>query len=139
MSGFSLHPRLAADTFPLTEFPLCHVRLMNDATYPWLILVPARPELAEIIDLDVAQQSVLISEIDAAARSLRQVTGCDKLNVAALGNEVRQLHIHVIARFVGDPAWPKPVWGAVPARPYEIKAKDTLIRLLEDAFAAASA
>ncbi|MDQ0325163.1 diadenosine tetraphosphate (Ap4A) HIT family hydrolase [Rhodopseudomonas julia] len=139
MSGFSLHPRLAADTFPITAFPLCHVRLMNDATYPWLILVPARPELAEIIDLDAAQQNILTSEIDAAARALKQVTGCDKLNVAALGNEVRQLHIHVIARFVGDPAWPKPVWGAVPARPYAPDARDQIIRRLQDAFTAISA
>ncbi|MCS0503077.1 HIT domain-containing protein [Ancylobacter mangrovi] len=109
--AFLLDPRLEAHSFPVTDLSLCTVRLMDDARFPWLILVPRRPELVELIDLDPSDRATLSAEIDAASRALKAVTNCHKLNVAALGNMVRQLHVHVIARFEGDPAWPGPVWG----------------------------
>jgi len=117
IESFVLDPRLAADTVSLGDLPLCRVLLMNDRTYPWLILVPRRAGLAEIIDLQAAGRAVLTEEIAAASAALRAATGCHKLNVAALGNMVRQLHVHVIARFEGDAAWPGPVWGKVPPVP----------------------
>jgi diadenosine tetraphosphate (Ap4A) HIT family hydrolase len=117
-SHYELHPQLAADTHPLATLALCDLRLMDDANYPWLVLVPRLPSARELIDLDPAQRRQLSDEIDAASRLLRDVFRPFKLNVAALGNLVPQLHVHVIARFEGDPAWPAPVWGRVAARPY---------------------
>ncbi|MGL4285355.1 MAG: HIT domain-containing protein [Phreatobacter sp.] len=113
-----IDPRLAADSVPVTDLSLCHIRLMNDATYPWLILIPRRAGAVEIADLARADRIALMDEIAAASSVLRAMTRCDKLNVAALGNMVPQLHVHVIARFRGDPAWPGPVWGKAPAQPY---------------------
>ncbi|MGL5137791.1 MAG: HIT domain-containing protein [Beijerinckiaceae bacterium] len=118
MSAFVLDPRLDADTIPLGRLPLSRVLMMNDARYPWLILVPKRPELAEIIDLDATQRIQLMAEIAAASEALTAAHGPDKINVGALGNIVRQLHVHVIARFVSDEAWPGPVWGKGTAIPY---------------------
>ena len=113
MSGrdFSLDPRLAADTCAVAALPLCEVRLMNDARYPWLILVPRQAGLVEISDLAAAEQTRLWQEVNQAAVALRAVAPCDKLNLGALGNMVRQLHVHLIARCIGDAAWPGPVWG----------------------------
>ncbi len=113
MSGaaFELDPRLAADTCQVAALPLCDVRLMNDARYPWLILVPRRAGLGEIADLHDDEQSALWREVNRAAAALRAVAPCDKLNLGALGNIVRQLHVHVVARVEGDAAWPGPVWG----------------------------
>jgi diadenosine tetraphosphate (Ap4A) HIT family hydrolase len=127
---WSLHPQLAADTVPIGDLPLSRVLLANDANYPWLILVPRRPRLIELIDLDEAAQVQILSEIAAAARALKAITECDKLNIAALGNQVSQLHVHVIARLHNDEAWPKPVWGARPPSAYEPKARDGLIAAL---------
>ena len=118
MNTWHLDPRLADDTAPVIDLPLCEVRLMDDANHPWLILVPRVPEAVEIIDLDPAQRTRLSAEIDLAARVLKTLFKPDKLNVAALGNQVPQLHVHVIARFRDDIAWPRPVWGAANARPY---------------------
>lgn len=118
-AGWILHPQLERDTIAIGDMPLCRALLINDAHYPWLLLVPRRRDIVEIFDLDHVEQAQLMSEIGHAARSLRAITGCDKINIAALGNVVPQLHVHVIARSRGDAAWPKPVWGAVPARPYE--------------------
>src|SRR5262249_9055684 len=115
---FTLDPRLAQDSSALGDLPLSRVLLMNDANFPWLILVPRRPNLVELIDLDDSGQATLMIEIARAARALKDVTACDKLNVAALGNTVRQLHVHVIARRNDDAAGVRPVWGAVPARHY---------------------
>ena len=113
MSGrdFSLDPRLAADSCAIATLPLCEVRLMNDARYPWLILVPRQAGLVEITDLAAAEQTRLWQEVNQASTALRAVAPCDKLNLGALGNIVRQLHVHVIARCIGDAAWPGPVWG----------------------------
>jgi diadenosine tetraphosphate (Ap4A) HIT family hydrolase len=130
---FSLHPQLAADTVPIGDLPLSRVLLSNDANYPWLILVPRRPQLIEIIDLEETEQVQLMGEIARAAQALKRVTECEKLNIAAIGNIVPQLHVHVIARRHGDPAWPKPVWGAVPAVPYDSAARDGLTGALRRA------
>ncbi len=116
--GFALDPQLARDTFPVGDLPLCRVLLMNDASYPWLILVPRRPGVSEIIDLDDTAQAQLTAEIAQVSRALKAITACDKLNVAAIGNLVAQLHVHVVARNRGDAAWPKPVWGAAAAAAY---------------------
>ena len=118
-ASWRLDPRLAQETIVIGDLPLSRVLLMNDANYPWLILVPRRENLVELIDLDDAGQMTLMAEVARAARAVRDVTACDKLNIAALGNTVRQLHVHVIARRNGDAAGPRPVWGTVPARPYE--------------------
>ncbi|MGF1593537.1 MAG: HIT domain-containing protein [Kiloniellaceae bacterium] len=115
---FALHERLAADTITLADWPLCRVLLMNDAGYPWLILVPRRPGLTEIHDLDPAARTRLTEEICRASRALQSAVTPGKINIGALGNLVPQLHVHVIARFRDDPAWPGPVWGARPAVPY---------------------
>ncbi len=115
---YALHPQLADDTHPLTTLSLCELRLMDDANYPWLILVPRVADAREMIDLDTAQRRQLTDEIDFAARLLRTAFRPYKLNIAALGNMVEQLHVHVIGREQGDPAWPAPVWGRVAARPY---------------------
>ena len=128
---FTLHPRLAADTVPVTEWSLCRVLLMNDANFPWLILVPEAPDAVDLHDLDPRQGAQLMREIQRAAGVLREHVGADKMNIAALGNVVPQLHVHVIARFHTDPAWPRPVWGVVPARPYseeELAAKVASLR-----------
>ena len=118
MNTWQLHPQLANDTVPVIELPLCEVRLMDDANHPWLVLVPRVAGITEIIDLDAAQRLQLSEEIDTSCRALRMLFKPDKLNVAALGNMVPQLHVHVIARYRSDIAWPRPVWGAANARPY---------------------
>lgn len=128
---FALDPTLAADTIALTRLDLCEVRLMNDARFPWLVLVPARAAAAEIIDLDGAERGQLMEEITHAARALKETTGCRKLNVGALGNIVRQLHVHVVARFAEDAAWPGPVWGAGQRLPYAPPAASELIARLQ--------
>jgi diadenosine tetraphosphate (Ap4A) HIT family hydrolase len=118
MTDFALHEWLAADTVEITRWPLSLVLLMNDRNWPWLILVPCRPAIREIHELTEADQRALMTEIVRASRTLTQVVQPDKLNVAALGNVVPQLHVHVVARFSNDPAWPKPVWGALPPDRY---------------------
>lgn len=121
-SGWTLDPQIERDTRPLGELPLCRALIMNDANYPWLILVPRRRDVSEIIDLDHADQAQLMAEIAQCSHALKAVTGCDKINVAALGNLVAQLHVHVIARRRSDAAWPRPVWGVVPAKAYDAAA-----------------
>jgi diadenosine tetraphosphate (Ap4A) HIT family hydrolase len=106
------------DTVPVGDLPLARVLLASDANYPWLILVPRLPGLVELIDLEENAQVQLVGEIAAAARALKTLTACDKLNIAALGNQVPQLHVHVIARRRTDAAWPKPVWGVKPPLAY---------------------
>ena len=113
-SAWSLHPQLKQDTIDIGDLPLSKVLVIKDANYPWLLLVPRRPEKVEIIDLDEVEQAQLMAEVSRAARALKEITKCDKLNIAALGNVVPQLHVHVIARRTGDAAWPRPVWGVVP-------------------------
>jgi diadenosine tetraphosphate (Ap4A) HIT family hydrolase len=120
MSAFELDKRLAGDSVPVSDLPLSAVRLMNERSWPWLILVPRRPGLVDLIDLDAEGRARLMEEIARAAGALRALYRPDKLNVAALGNVVPQLHVHVIARFRTDPAWPRPIWNVKPAmEPYD--------------------
>ena len=116
---WSLAPQLARDTVALGDLALSRLLIARDANYPWLILVPRRPGIVEIVDLAEDEQAELMSEIARASRALQAVTQCDKLNVAALGNAVPQLHVHVIARRKTDKAWPKPVWGVAPPLAYD--------------------
>jgi diadenosine tetraphosphate (Ap4A) HIT family hydrolase len=126
-STWSLHPQLAQDTIEIGDLPLARVLLMNDAAYPWLVLVPRRAGASEIIDLNEDDQEMLIREVALLAGVLKDVTTCDKLNVAAIGNVVPQLHVHVVARRRDDALWPRPVWGAAPARPYALADRDRLV------------
>ena len=117
-ADFELDSRLDVDTLFLADWPLCRVLRFNDRTYPWLVLVPRRGGMRDIIDLDPADQQVLMGEITRAGRALKKALKPDKLNVAALGNMVPQLHVHVLARFTDDPAWPRPIWGVQAPRPF---------------------
>ncbi|WP_262692540.1 HIT domain-containing protein [Kordiimonas aestuarii] len=119
MTEFSLHAKLAADTEWIETLALCRVLMMNDATYPWLILVPERAGIREIHELSEGDQQTLMREMTAVARVMELAFDATKMNVAALGNMVPQLHVHVIARYEGDPAWPGPIWGKMPTVPYE--------------------
>ncbi|HEY8587033.1 MAG TPA: HIT family protein [Rhodanobacter sp.] len=131
--GFALDPRLAADTLPVASLPLCDVLLMNDSRYPWLILVPRRHAVVEIADLDEHEQAVLWQEVNRAGAALRTAGPCDKLNVGALGNIVRQLHVHVVVRRIDDHAWPGPVWGNGGPAPYTNERSAALISMLQGA------
>jgi diadenosine tetraphosphate (Ap4A) HIT family hydrolase len=119
---FVLHERLAADSVALGDGPLSSVGLMNDRRYPWLILVPRRAGLREIHELAAADRALLIEEIALAGQALQAATRAAKVNVGALGNLVPQLHVHVVARTLRDPAWPGPVWGHGRPEPYEAAA-----------------
>lgn len=116
--AFTLDPRLASDSLPLGDWPLCALRLMNDRRFPWLLLIPRRAGLVELTDLAENDHGQLAAEIRAATRLLIDLESPDKTNVATLGNMVAQLHVHVIGRFHGDAAWPRPVWCVAGARPY---------------------
>src|ERR1700757_4701835 len=124
--GWSLDPQLAADTVPVRDLALSRLLAMNDANFPWLILVPRRAGVSEIIDLG-GEQALLMSELALVSRALKDETRCDKLNVAAIGNVVPQLHVHAVARRKDDAAGPKPVWGAVPRRPYAADALERFV------------
>jgi diadenosine tetraphosphate (Ap4A) HIT family hydrolase len=115
---FQLHERLAADTHKLGESRLCNVLLMNDNTWPWVILVPRVSGIREIYELPIEQQQRLLFESSALSEGMMELFSGDKMNVAALGNMVPQLHLHHIVRYQGDPAWPGPVWGKQPPVPY---------------------
>jgi diadenosine tetraphosphate (Ap4A) HIT family hydrolase len=115
---FTLHNQLAKDCVLLGDFPLCRTLLMNDAQYPWLILVPRREDIAELFQLSRVDQQALLAEMNSVAAALAGHFNADKMNVAALGNVVSQLHLHIIARFREDPAWPRPVWGVQPVQAY---------------------
>lgn len=118
MSDFSLHPRLAADTYHVTDLALCQVRLMNDARFPWVILVPRCAAIREVYELSESDQARLWQEATMLGRGMQESLIGDKLNLATLGNQVAQLHVHVILRRQDDDAWPGPVWGAGTSVPY---------------------
>ncbi|MBP0438473.1 HIT domain-containing protein [Tianweitania sediminis] len=117
-AAFEIDARLEADSEHLAWLSLCELRLMNDSRWPWLILIPQRAGILEIHDLTPLDQTMLTFETNLVAESLKRITSCDKINTGALGNIVRQLHVHVIARTEGDSAWPGPVWGHGPREPY---------------------
>jgi diadenosine tetraphosphate (Ap4A) HIT family hydrolase len=116
--SFALHPTLARDTVEIAALSLCRLLLMNDRRFPWLILVPERESLREIHELAPADRTDLVEEIARASEALVRLFQPDKVNVGALGNLVPQLHVHVVARFAADAAWPGPVWGSGAAVPY---------------------
>ena len=127
---FDLHPQLAADTHLVGDLALCRVLLMDDSNWPWVILVPRRPAIREVFELSDPDQVALMRESSLVGGNLIEMFQGDKLNVAALGNQVPQLHLHHIVRHTYDPAWPKPVWGALPRQPYlPARAKETVKRL----------
>lgn len=115
---FELDPRLVTDTIPIGDFPLCRLLLMNDSQYPWFILVPRRAGVTEIYHLSADERQQLMQETSNLTETLADLFQARKMNVATLGNQVAQLHMHVIVRQEGDPAWPGPVWGRSPAVPY---------------------
>ena len=129
---FELHPKLAQDTLVIGDFPLSRLLLMNDAGYPWFILVPRRAEIREIFELGQNDQVQLLKESSQLAMVLARIFEADKLNIAALGNMVPQLHIHHIVRYRSDQAWPNPVWGLFPPQPYSPRAlRETCANLIE--------
>jgi diadenosine tetraphosphate (Ap4A) HIT family hydrolase len=132
-SPFTLHEQLASDSHPVAELGLSALRLMDDSNYPWLILVPRVADARELIDLDATQQAALMQEVNQVSRVLKQLFRPYKLNIAALGNLVPQLHVHLIARYQDDPAWPAPVWGRIHCRPYEPEALVQRVRDLQRA------
>jgi diadenosine tetraphosphate (Ap4A) HIT family hydrolase len=129
---FELDPQLEADTFPVAITSLNRIVLMNDSRFPWLILVPERPDIREPFELKAEDQRTLMQESMIVGKSLKALFNAHKLNIAALGNQVSQLHIHHIARFRTDAAWPRPVWGAGAAEPYEAEALRKRVALLRE-------
>lgn len=112
MADFELDPRLAADSVFVADGPLSQVRLMDDTRFPWLVLVPRVAGASEWIELDGSQQRLLLAEVNQVGQLIRTQDGVEKLNIGALGNIVRQLHVHLVGRHAGDAAWPGPVWGS---------------------------
>ena len=135
MHPIALHPTLARDTVEIARLPLCRVLLMKDKRFPWLILVPEREAAREIHELSPEDRARLIEEIALAGETLQRFFQTDKLNVGALGNIVPQLHIHVVARFANDAAWPGPVWGSGAAVPYTDEELEAIRGRLASAFA----
>jgi diadenosine tetraphosphate (Ap4A) HIT family hydrolase len=131
---FTLHERLAADSIRVGELPLCVLLLINDANYPWLVLVPKRPDVREIHQLNTQDRAQLLEESCVLSEVMEAVFTPLKMNVAALGNMVPQLHIHHIARFSDDAAWPNPVWGFVPAKAYDSAIQQKTILSIQQAF-----
>ena len=125
--AFTLDPQLERDTAMVGDLPLSRVLLMNDAGFPWLIAVPRHAGAVEIFDLGAAERAQLMGELTLLAQLLKDLTGCHKVNIAAIGNVVSQLHVHIVARRRDDPLWPRPVWGAQPPRPYEATERNRLI------------
>lgn len=131
--SFTLHPQLAADTLVVGNLNLCQVLLMNESRYPWFILVPQRAKISEIYQLTNTERAQVWEESDLLSRQLMQLFQADKLNIAALGNLVPQLHIHHIARFKTDAAWPAPVWGKFKPDAYTPAAAEQLIQTMRQA------
>lgn len=128
MTDFTLAPALANASHHIMDWPLCQLRLHDDARYLWLVLVPhVRAGLTELTDLSTGEQQILMGEIIRASDIVRSLSGCDKINIGALGNVEPQLHIHVLGRTTGDPAWPGPVWGHSAGAPYTKAARHALM------------
>ena len=132
---FVLDPRLAADTVAACDLPLSRLLVMDDARFPWAILVPRLAGAREIVDLSDEEAALLLVEIRLVSAALRRIAPCDKLNVGALGNLVPQLHVHIVARRTDDAAWPGPVWGSGPRQPYPKKGAGALAEGLARALA----
>ncbi len=134
MPAFQLDPRLDADTLPILDMTLSTVRLINDSRWPWLVLVPRIDGASELHDISAADQITLMKEAALAGRILKELTGATKINTAAIGNMVRQLHMHVIARSEGDANWPGPVWGFGAKVAYDEVEAGVLIARLREKF-----
>ena len=134
---FALDPRLEADTIPIGDLSLSSVLLLNDARFPWFVMVPRRPGVSEITDLSEEDAAVLMGEVRIAARVMLELSRPDKVNLGALGNVVPQLHVHVVGRFRSDPAWPGPVWGHGTRTPYPDHAASALVERAASLFGAA--
>ena len=134
MEPFVLDERLARDSESIMQLGLCDLRLSHDSRWPWLILVPQRRNVSEIFDLAPLDQAVLTFEQVTVAAALKTVTGATKINIAAIGNIVRQLHVHVVARSENDPNWPGPIWGFGQSVPYEEKAFEAMKHRILEAF-----
>ncbi|MDY8107680.1 HIT family protein [Fulvimarina sp. 2208YS6-2-32] len=124
---FALDPTLEADSLPVKKLGLCELRLIDDSRWPWLILVPQRPDIVEVFDMTHLDQTMLSFEFGLVAKPFKMLTGCDKLNLATLGNAVPQFHCHIVARSKDDPNWPKPVWGFGDRVPYDKDVADAFI------------
>jgi diadenosine tetraphosphate (Ap4A) HIT family hydrolase len=133
MADFALDARLEADTLPVAELSLSSLRLMNDRRYPWAILAPRLSGREELSDLSAAEQRLLLEEVTIVSRALSSLAAAHKMNVASLGNLVRQLHVHVVARREDDEAWPQPVWGRGAVTPYDAEEGARFARRLADA------
>ncbi|MFY9288086.1 MAG: HIT family protein [Alphaproteobacteria bacterium] len=133
MSQFILHSQLEADSIWVCDLPLCQLRLHNQKTVPWLILVPRRPDITEIYQLNLVERAALMEEISLASKALTTLYAPDKINIAALGNMVAQLHVHVIARYKTDEAWPNPIWGRITPEQYPTEAIDVILKKLKNA------
>jgi diadenosine tetraphosphate (Ap4A) HIT family hydrolase len=136
MDAFKLDPTLANDTVFVCAMPRSDVLLVDDARFPWLILVPRLPGMVELHDLEPADLVAVLREAAIAGRTLKSLTGALKINTGALGNIVRQLHIHVVARKEGDPAWPGPVWGSGPRVPYVARFREGMRKKVAEALGA---
>lgn len=130
MPDFQLHPRLQQDCFIVGDLDLSQLLMMNDCQYPWFILVPRRPAISEIYQLAEKDRQALLAESCALAEKLDEIYKPDKLNIAAIGNLVPQLHVHHVARYQTDKTWPAPIWGKLPAQPYtQQRAEQEIARL----------
>lgn len=136
LEAFFLDPRLEADSIAVCDLELCHVRLVDEVRFPWLLLIPKRAGVGELFDLDAADRARLMDEIALAGRVLKTVSNCTKINVAALGNIISQLHVHVTARFVGDPAWPVASWTFGQRQRYPEAPRARLAEVLRNRLAA---
>lgn len=132
MSAFELDARLARDTELVASLGLCQLRIMKDARWPWFMLVPQRNGVSEVFELKPLDQALLTFETNMVAEALKRATGAEKINVAAIGNIVRQLHVHIVARSEGDPNWPGPIWGFGQSEPYDDAQKQALINRLTE-------
>lgn len=130
----NLDDRLETTSVCVTELKLCQVRLVKNAAFPWILLVPKRENITELMDLESEDQHLLMSEIVFASHVMRSLFHPEKLNVASIGNMVPQLHVHVIARFKRDKAWPAPVWNSGVDEQYEERAKTSRVSQLKAAF-----
>lgn len=135
MINFELDERLAADTFPIADLPLSRVLLMNDARYPWVILVPRHASISEVFELPADNQQQLWREATQLGEAMKTVLNGDKVNIASLGNVVRQLHVHVVLRRHDDATWPAPVWGNGSPEPYgldgQAQLRDQLLAIID--------
>jgi diadenosine tetraphosphate (Ap4A) HIT family hydrolase len=132
LSEFELDARLARDTELVASLGLCQLRISKDARWPWFLLVPQRNGVSEVFELKPLDQALLTFETNMVAEALKRATGAEKINAAAIGNIVRQLHVHIVARSEGDPNWPGPIWGFGQSEPYDDAQKQALINRLTE-------